>query len=67
MSTGEFPNKLKITHINVIYKISLLANVSKKFEKIMYMKSTKNVGTEIVFPNFQNGFRKLKFKPYIRL
>lgn len=70
--TGVFPQKLKIAHIKPIHKkgakddtanyrpISLLSNVSKIFEKIIYNRLIKFLDKGNVVSDSQNGFRKKK-------
>lgn len=72
LSTGKFPENLKISQIRAIYKngekhnignyrpIALLSNVSKIFEKIIYKRIIEFIDNNHILTNVQNGFRKQK-------
>ena len=70
LSSGEFPEKLKLTKVRPIHKgkeqelatnyrpISLLSSVSKIFEKIMMKRMTKFFNDNRILTPHQYGFRK---------
>lgn len=70
LSQGIFPSELKISTVYPIYKkgpktelgnyrpVSILSNVSKIFEKIIYTRIMNFVETKNVITERQNGFRR---------
>lgn len=70
ISTGIFPDKLKIAKIIPLFKkdskktmgnyrpISLLPSISKIFEKIMFRNISQYLEKHEILSNNQNGFRK---------
>lgn len=70
--TGIYPERLKIAHIKAVYKkgdkdevsnyrpISLLSNIGKVIEKIMYSRFISFLEKHDILSNAQNGFRKGK-------
>lgn len=69
--TGTFPSKLKIAHIKPIYKkkgdidnlknyrpISLLSNLSKIFEKMIYERFIRYLDGRGIMSDSQYGFRR---------
>lgn len=71
-STGVYPEKLKMAHIKAIYKkgetgeiknyrpISLLSNINKIIEKIIYNRLIQFFEKNCILSHCQNGFRKGK-------
>ena len=70
LTTGIFPQKLKIAKVSPLYKnsdatfienyrpISLLTVISKKFEKVIFQQINKYFTENKLFSNSQYGFRK---------
>lgn len=71
-STGIFPEQLKLAHIKAIYKkgdraeeknyrpVSLLSNVNKVFEKILYSRLISFIERNAILADRQNGFSRHK-------
>lgn len=72
LSTGIFPDRLKIAEIKPVYKkgptsdisnyrpIALLSNISKVFEKVICTRLVNFLETNQILADCQNGFRKNK-------
>ena len=70
LSSGIYPNKLKIAKVIPIFKkgnstflnnyrpISLLSSINKIFEKILYSRLTKYIDKFQILYKYQYGFRK---------
>lgn len=72
ISSGTFPESLKTSYVKVVHKkgnknelgnyrpISLLSNISKIFEKIIYNRLVNFLEKHSLLTDTQNGFRKKK-------